>query len=158
MKWFCVQAADLPIFSSRTRRLTKRILTDTSDAQSVNGTLTHWLLIQNEDRQPREQQTIKTMPEIFFAPTKASKPISLHDLHHQFLNAGISCKVNQDTKETSWIIFDTHKSTIYASIAKDVVTFLTFNFDPFDTPQIVEITNRVMERIGFSDDEQADYA
>jgi hypothetical protein len=98
------------------------------------------------------------MSEIFFAPTKASKPISIHDLHQQFLNAGIACKVSQDTNETSWIIFDSHKSTIYASIAKDVVTFLTFNFDPFDTPQIVEVTNSVMERIGFSDDEQADYA
>ena len=98
------------------------------------------------------------MPEIYFAPTKASRPISILELHQQFLNAGIACSLSQDTSETSWIIFDKFQSTLYASIANDVVTFLTFNYDLSDTPQMLEITNRVMSQIGFSDDEQADYA
>jgi hypothetical protein len=98
------------------------------------------------------------MSELYFAPTKKAQSITLQDLQQRLTAAGLSCKIEPDSPDTHWIVFDRFESTIYASTTDGRVTLATFNLGPDDEPTILVKIEGVMDSIGFSADEEADYA
>ena len=98
------------------------------------------------------------MSEIYFAPTKKAQRVTLQDLQQRLAAAGLPCTIEEDSPETHWIVFDPHESTIYASTTDGHVTLATFNLGPEDEPTILVKVEGVMDGIGFSADEDADYA
>jgi|SRR5262249_44127025 len=98
------------------------------------------------------------MSEIYFAPTKKAAPITLVQLQQRFTDAGLPCTIEDDSPETHWIVFEPHESTIYASTTGDRVTLATLNPGFDDDPKVLATIERVMDTIGFSANEDADYA
>ena len=98
------------------------------------------------------------MSELYFAPTKKAQRITLQDLQQRLAAAGLPCTIEQDSSDTHWIAFEPHESTIYASTTDGRVTLATFNLGPDDEPTILMKIEGVMDSIGFSADEDADYA
>lgn len=97
------------------------------------------------------------MTEIYFAPTKNAQPITLSQLQQRLTAAGLPCTVEEDSAETHWLVFEPLESTIYASTKGDRVTLATFEFGMNDDAKVVQTIEQVMDAIGFSADEDADY-
>jgi len=97
------------------------------------------------------------MSEIYFAPTKKAQATTVQELQQRLAEAGLPCIIEYDSPYTHWLIFERHKSTVYVSTMADHITLATFNLDPRDQVMVLEIVARVMDAIGFSADEGAEY-
>ena len=97
------------------------------------------------------------MSEIYFAPTQKAPPITLAQLQERFAVAGLPCTVEGDSAETHWLLFEPHESTLYVSTAGDHVTLATFELGMNDDPGVGTKIEGVMDAIGFSADEDADF-
>ena len=84
--------------------------------------------------------------------------IALPALQQRFTSAGLPCTIEQDSPDTHWLAFEPHEATIYASTKDGLVTLATFNPGLNDEPTVLTTVERVMDEIGFSADEDADYA
>ena len=98
------------------------------------------------------------MTEIYYAPTKKAQPITLVQLQQRLTAAGLPCTVEADSADTHWLVFEPHESTIYASTTGDHVTLATFEFGANDDTKVGDTIEAVMHAIGFSADEEAEYA
>src|ERR1041384_6100349 len=97
------------------------------------------------------------MPEIYFAPTNKAQPITMVQLQERFSAAGLPCSIEEDSPETHWFVFEPHESTLFVSIGGDHVTLATLEFGMNDDPVVGAKIEAVLEAIGFSADEDADY-
>ncbi|SPE59085.1 hypothetical protein SBV1_30020 [Verrucomicrobia bacterium] len=98
------------------------------------------------------------MSELYFAPTKRAHPITLHDLQQRFVSAGLPCTIEEDSPDTHWLVFEPHECTIYASTKDGNVILATFNLGSADEPRVLTTVEQVMDGVGFSADDDADYA
>ena len=98
------------------------------------------------------------MIEIYYAPTKKAPPITLAQLQERFAAAGLPCTIEDDSPDTHWLVFEPQKSTIYASTTGDDVTLATVEIGMGDDTKVGNTIEAVMDAIGFSADEEADYA
>ena len=101
--------------------------------------------------------TIAHMPEIYFAPTEKAAPITLAQLQERLIAAGLPCTVEADSGETHWLVFEPHESTLYVSTTGDQVTLATLEFGMNDDPGVGCKIEEIMDAIGFSPGEEADY-
>ena len=98
------------------------------------------------------------MTEIYYAPTKQAKPITLVQLQQHLTAVGMPCTVEKESANTHWLVFETHEATIYASTTGEFVTLATFEFSMTDDTKVGDTIELVMNAIDFSADEEADYA
>lgn len=98
------------------------------------------------------------MDEIYFAPTTKAKPITLEQLQQSLITAGLHCVVEEDSPVTHWLVLDPHETSLFVSTSGDQVTLATVNVSFDDEPQLMETIEQVMASIGFSADEEEDYA
>jgi len=95
--------------------------------------------------------------ELYYAPTRQARRLPLQEVVAIFAAAGLPCKVEPEGQDSAWLAFDAHESNIMASVEGGTFVFGTFNFHGDDPPSVVEMVDRVMQSIGFSTDEGADY-
>ena len=98
------------------------------------------------------------MSEIYIAPTRKVQPITPQQLQQRLGAAGLPVTLDEDSPETCWLVFEPHGTTIYASVEDGRVTLATVNVGFDDEPSVMAAIAYVMDEIGFSADEGADYA
>ena len=97
------------------------------------------------------------MEEICYAPLSGSKRLSLQEVASLFTKAGLPCTIEPEGENMFWLVFNGSESNILASVESGAFVFGTFNYGPDDPVNVVEKVEEVMQSIGFSSEEGADY-
>jgi hypothetical protein len=79
-------------------------------------------------------------------------------MRDHFAREGLAPVVEEDSDETNWIVFEPNELTIYVSFADGIVTFATVNIGLSDDLSVYSIVERILISLGFSADEDADFA
>ena len=95
--------------------------------------------------------------EIYYAPTKQARRLPLEQVVAKLAAAGVPCKVEPEDETSFCLAFDPHASNMMASVEDGAFAFGTFNVGGDDPPSLAETVDEVMQSIGFSADEDADY-
>ncbi len=95
--------------------------------------------------------------ESYYAPTKDAKRLPLVQVAEKFAAAGLACKIEPQGDDMFWLAFEPHGSDILASVAEGTFVFGTFHFNGDDPPFVPETVDQVMQSMGFSADEDAEF-
>src|SRR5687768_2888895 len=95
--------------------------------------------------------------ESYYTPTKDAQRLALAQVAEKLADAGLPCRIEPEAENMFWLAFEPHESDILASVEDGVVVFGTFHLNGDDPSSVPETVERVMQSIGFSADEDAEY-
>src|SRR5262245_53026045 len=96
--------------------------------------------------------------EMYYAPLKDAPPVMFASLVQRLAEVGLLCTVEPEAEGMDWLAFTGCASAILASVADGEVSLATLHCAATDDPSVPGRIDAVMQSLGLSADENAEYA